>query len=58
MSEVGDMQLVSPIRPSIDAERLAAFLWAPHLVGAQTCLTGVRELLGGQLLMGKAASAT
>lgn len=51
MSEVGDMQLVSPIRPSIDAERLAAFLWAPHLIGAQTCLTGVRELLGGQLLM-------
>ena len=51
MSEVGDMQLFSQIRPSIDAERLAAFLWAPHLIGAQTCLAGVRELLGGQLLM-------
>ena len=51
MSEVGDVQLVSGIRPSIDPERLAAFLWAPHLIGTQTSLAGVRELLGGQKLM-------
>nr|QXY08339.1 asparagine synthase [uncultured Sphingobium sp.] len=51
VSELGDVQLVSAIRSCIDPERLAAFLWAPHLIGAQTCLTGVRELLGGQKLM-------
>ncbi|WP_162177381.1 asparagine synthase family protein [Novosphingobium resinovorum] len=50
MSEIGDAHLVSEVSPSVDPARLAAFLWAPHLIGAQTCLTGVRELLGGQKL--------
>jgi asparagine synthase (glutamine-hydrolysing) len=50
MSEVSDAGLFCRNGLVTDPERLAAFLWAPHLIGAQTCLAGVRELLGGQQL--------
>lgn len=53
MSEVSDATLVSAKTPVVDAERLAAFLWAPHMIGAQTCLREVRELLGGEMLVGQ-----